>query len=236
MASVIRALAPLFSLALLSACATSGESSDGAKTGKDTGKDAGKDTGKDTSDTPEVTTKVAISAVQMIQDCPDEPDPEPPAGSVTADSIAPASPEPPAKGTSPGVVANRRIAGGGDFVQPCDQSTMQLTLESSAGGAVEVKAIRLLSDGKQVGELTSRKPTAWTDDAYSAWAQTLEAGEPTRASYKLSLPDWGAVEKAIEGESFGRMFTLEVDIEIDGELETMTSPEFPREQPHVIVT
>jgi hypothetical protein len=101
---------------------------------------------------------------------------------------------------------------------------------------IEIEAVRILSAGKPVGELKTRKPMIWTDSAYQPWDQTVAPGAPTKASYKLSMPSWSEVEKAIGESSYGHMFTLELDIAVDGEIRTVSSPEFPREQPHVIVT
>src|SRR5690606_30928760 len=127
---------------------------------------------------------------------------------------------------------------GGSFVQPCDQSTMQLSLEtdSEAPVTVEIKALRLAAKGKAIGTVESRKPTIWTDNRYAPWDQRLAPGEPSKVSYKLGLPDWAAVERAIEATSYGYMFTLEIDVAIDGEVQTVRSPEFPREEVHVIAT
>src|SRR5690606_20422206 len=102
--------------------------------------------------------------------------------------------------------------------------------------AVELRAVRLLSDGEQVGTLASRLPTRFVDNSYVTWDGQLEPGATAKVSYKLGMPDWSAVEDAIDGPSFKHMFTLEVDVVVAGELQTLQSSPFPREQPHVIVT
>jgi hypothetical protein len=126
----------------------------------------------------------------------------------------------------------------GSFRQPCDQSTVQLALEHGGDAAVpvEIKAVRILSKGKVVGTLHTRKPKIWANDTYEAWDQSVAPNTPTKVSYKLSLPEWSEVEKAIGQTSFGHMFTLELDVAVDGQVQTISSVEFPREEPHVIVT
>lgn len=221
---------------LLSACAATGGD---APASEDTARAKADDEPEAEEPPPaKLSINVAIASVQMIQDCPDPPEPSPAAG-------APASqpePMPPAadQERAPAQGAARKAGpGGGSFAQPCDQSTVQLTIkvEGETPQTMRIAAIRLLdSNGKSVGELSSRKPTAWVDQGYAPWDQTLTPGAELKASYKLGLPDWSAVETAIGGTSFGPMFKLEVDVEIGGELTTVQSPEFPREQPHVIVT
>ena len=64
----------------------------------------------------------------------------------------------------------------------------------------------------------------------------MPKGESIMASYRLAMPDWSAVDKAIGGSSYDHAFVLEVDVEIDGVATTVRSPQFNRERPHVIAT
>ncbi len=188
---------------------------------------------------------VAIASVQVIEDCPhqDKNDlPALPAGS-------PAAPEPPAADedvparparsmTETAAGAARR--GGGD-IDSCTQSTVQLafTGTTETPAAVRIVGTRLLrpDTNAKVGTLNVRKPKQWIDGSgYRPWDQTVPAGGSLKASYKLSMPNWAEVDKDIGKSSFGYMFILEVDVEIDGAVQTLTSPQFPREEPHVVVT
>ncbi|WP_106393479.1 hypothetical protein [Enhygromyxa salina] len=245
-------------LALVSACAATERDAKTGDADKSEVETAAKAEAGDEEPPPPVSAKIAISSVQMIQDCPDPPAPSPGAPSPGAPSPGAPSPQAPAPTepladesmAKPAAMPPRVDEGSGarfapgdapGFVQPCDQSNMQLTIEiAGASGQtavpVAVKAVRLLSKGRQVGELKSRKPSAWSEERYQPWDEQLSPGEALKASYKLGLPDWTAVEQAIGESSFGHMFTIEVDVEVDGRVETVVSPEFPREEPHVIVT
>jgi hypothetical protein len=184
-----------------------------------------------------VTTTISVASVQMIQDCPD-PEPEPSEAAAAAERAAPARAPSSGARAQPYRPGDEDVGGGRGFRQPCDQSTVQLALETDNEGpvAIEIKAVRISFEGKPVGELNARTPMVWTESAYQPWDQLVAPNTPTKASYKLSLPNWSKVEEAIGGSSYGPMFTLELDITVDGELRTVSSPEVPREMPHVIVT
>lgn len=224
-------------LAIASACTAAGGEAE--KPDNQPKVDSGTPEQPETPPVAATTTKITVASVQMIQDCPD-PEPEPaPADAPSAERAAPMPAQP-----APGAVARSQphqagdVAPGDSFRQPCDQSTVQLALETDGDApvTVEIKAVRILSKGKAVGELASRKPTLWRDNGYQPWDQTVAPGTPVKASYKLSMPSWSEVEQAIGTSSFGHMFTLEIDVAVDGQLQTVSSPEFPREEPHVIVT
>ncbi|KIG14642.1 hypothetical protein DB30_06521 [Enhygromyxa salina] len=225
-------------VSLVSACAATDTPNPSDKTKADSAKSSG-EVGDGGEQAPaKLAVKLAVASVQVIQDCPDPPEPAP--SGAAHDSPPPTEPmpaQPPAAGARADPGAAARKAGPG-FQQPCTQSTMQLTLavDGDAPQTVRIAAVRLLDkQGKVVGTLGSRKPSAWVDQGYAPWDETVGKGE-VKASYKLSLPDWNAVDTAIGQSSFGYMFKLEVDVEIAGEIHTVQSPEFPREEPHVIVT
>jgi hypothetical protein len=225
--------ATLLSLAL-SGCMTGGEKPPGDKP-ETTAR--GDDGGEPEVETPPAKpkAKVSVASVQMIQDCPDTEVEAPPSEGGSA------SQEKSASMPAPGAVAKRRsadVAEGDSFRQPCDQSTMQLAFEALGDQpvSVEIKAIRIMSDCKSVGEVASRKPKIFVDSVYQAWDQRVTPGGPVQASYKLAMPAWDKVETAIGKSSFGHMFTLEIDVAVDGTIMTVSSPQFPRDEPHVIVT
>ncbi len=168
----------------------------------------------------ELEIRVALSSVQLHQDCPD-PKPEPEA---VDDEVAKPSSMMPAKPTSPAATpkpAKRRRSATPGFApsrRACTQSTMQLSFTSEAEGVVTVavKEARLLSaeNKKVLGTLGTRGPTFWDDtDGYKAWDEALPKGA-LKASYKLGGPDWNAVEKSLDGvSSYGQMYVLEVDVD-----------------------
>ena len=191
--------------------------------------------------TPKVVVVVAqptIASVQLIQDCPDpkvaDAKVESPAVETMADAPMPA--QPPAQGAS---AASRSKPGPGGFQQPCTQSSMQVAFAGQGGASsqVEVKAVRLLSaDGESLGGMDSRLPTVWQAESYQPWDGVVAPNTDIKTSYKLSMPDWNAVEEKLGGTSFGPMFMLEVDVMIGDQLKTIKSPQFPRQQPAIIVT
>ncbi len=191
---------------------------------------------------PKEMATVTIASVQMVQDCPDPPDApaqptnEKPAASSQAVPMSPAlgdeSPARAARGAS--------ADGSAPFRQPCTQSAMQLSFTGQGPEAakVAIRGIRVLtSTGERLGTVQARKPTAWRDGGYQAWDEMLPADSDLKASYKLSVPNWSEVEAKLgDRNPFSTMFMLEVDVEIGGQMQTVRSPEFVREQPHVIVT
>lgn len=207
--------------------------------------------------------RAAIASVQMIEDCPNQNDgwrPPPvspgpaqapaaiaPAAAEAAADVAPpapGSPMPPAEG--PAASAARMApgaaiaGGGGTWVQPCTQSTLQIVFSGQGDrtSTVVIEKVRLLDPKRDdaVATLVAREPAAWTDGAYQSWNQTIGPKQEVKASYELSVPDWAEVEKQIGGGSYGAMFELEVDVKVDGELQRVRSAQFPREAPHVVAT
>jgi hypothetical protein len=189
---------------------------------------------------------VTIASVQMIQDCPEQ-DATPAAGPRPAPG-APAAPMPPA---DEGVRQDESRAARGASVagkpgyapirQPCTQSTMQLSFtgQGPTSAKVKIEAVRVLAaSGDELGTVNARLPTAWKQDGtYQTWDETIAPETDVKASYKLSVPNWNDVEAKLgDRNPFETKFVLEVDVEVGGELQTVRSPEFVREHPHVIVT
>ena len=192
--------------------------------------------------------KVAIASVTMVEDCPDPPPPAEPEPEMAEDAdkkpTEPAKEEMAAKAAEPaGDMAPGAAAyDGGGMPDFCEQSMMQLTLQGHEGEAapVKIEAVRLLqpSDKTVVAEIDARGPTVWDGTGtYAPWDESLKAGTEVKASYKLSVPNWSDVERKIGNvPSAGHMFVIEVDISVGGVKQTVTSPEFARREPEVVVT
>lgn len=87
-----------------------------------------------------------------------------------------------------------------------------------------------------LGKIPSRLATKWQDNRYVSWDQILPSEGKLRAAYKITPPNWGVVEKRLGRGSYQEMFTLEVDILIDGATTTIRSRPIPRQQPMAIPT
>ena len=178
----------------------------------------------DATPAPTSATNVAvasIASVQLVQDCPD------PKQEATK------SDKPDSK------MKAKRAKGYGALVQPCTQSNVQIafTGKGAAGGMVKIGAVRLMAaDGKELATLSVRMPSLWHDSSYQEWDGVLAADSDHKASYKISVPDWSAVETALGVSSYGQMYTLEVEIDIGGVATKITSPQFERAQPMMIKT
>lgn len=187
---------------------------------------------------PEVATVAAtasIASVQLNQDCPDaraQSKASPKNKSSASMAFAPSMLEPGPGGSAKGMSQPRSRNKKSRRRPPCTQSTLQLAFTGQQGesSVATVKAVRLKSaDGKDLGALATRMPTVWKDAGYEPWDGTIEPGTDLKTSYKISVPDWSAVEKTLGGRSYGKMYTVEVDVEIRGEVTTVTSAEFKRE-------
>ena len=129
---------------------------------------------------------------------------------------------------------------GSSFRQPCTQSTVQIAFNGQGDdpGKVRIKSIVVLKPGTDdvLGTVKARIPTAWKGGNYQPWDEVLAPKSDLKASYRISVPDWSALERKLGKGSYGNMFVLEVSLEIDGVEQIIRSPEFPREEPHVVVT
>ena len=198
-----------------------------------------------------VVSKASIASVQMIEDCP-QSDPAPPPPPAADEPPPPASPpaaepEKPAAGAMARPMRRAVPAGDiqhGDSFAPmptiCTQSTMQLNFSKDGveTDKVTIEDVRVLlpDSSDRVGTVQARKPTRWTGSKYEPWDETIPAGTEVKAAYRISVPDWGPIDKKVGGNSFGKMFIIEVDLTIGGQTQTIRSPQFPRERPHVVVT
>lgn len=167
----------------------------------------------------------SIASAKLAQDCPDPK----PASAANADVPKAGAP-----------ARRSRRKGSGSFRQPCTQSSVQIAFSKTgeSGANVVLKEVRLLSaDGQNLAPLAVRMPTRWSEQGgYEAWDGMLAPNAEEKASYKLSLPDWSAVEKNLGKSSYGAMFMLEVDVDIAGTVSTIRSPQFERSRPQIIRT
>jgi hypothetical protein len=171
--------------------------------------------------------EIAIASVTMVEDCQD----------TEAEAAKPSLDEA-AEDMEMGAVAYD----GGSFEQPCEQSTLQLSITGHEGDpiAVTIDAVRLLRPDTKatLADLKTRLPTAWNGKgAYERWDGQLSGRAELKASYKLSVPSWSDVDEQLDGDSsVGHMFVLEVDVTVGGKMRTVTSPEFTRREPEMIET
>ena len=198
---------------------------------------------------PVAAVTVAVASVQLIQDCPDpaaEARPaaaDVPAAGAAADA-APAMPAPGAAQAKMGAGASAaRMAPGSNWKPPCTQSTMQLALRNPGkqDATLRVEAVRLVDAGskKVLGPVAVRKPSVWSaEGTYRPWDEKVSVGVDLKIGYRLGEPDWAQVEKTLGSgvNTYAQPFVLEVDVSIDGTRQTVRSPEFVREQVHMIAT
>jgi len=172
--------------------------------------------------------KTAVASVQFLEDCPD-PHEEEPARSAAK--------------VAPGAAMQGDSLDGHGPVHQCTQSTMQLSFENTSerDGTVHITGVRILDakGSRELGKVAARKPSVWNaEGTYQRWDQVVPAGGTRKVAYRLGDPDWSLVQRAI-GESediYAYPLVLEVEVEVDGKAMTVRSPQFTREQVHVIVT
>ena len=113
-----------------------------------------------------------------------------------------------------------------DYRPHCDQTSMQLSLrasgpEGTSSTTVKIKRIELLdSDGDFLALLSARAPTRWDGASYTAWNQTVDAGQTLAASYSLSSPNW---EKLTGGrwQAHTKSFQLRVTLTVGSKNRTV---------------
>lgn len=122
----------------------------------------------------------------------------------------------------------------------CTQSRVQLSIESDGDEAQSfaIRAVRLkkAEGGDVLGTMTTREPTVWDDSKYKPWDESIGAGASVKVGYALGDPDWAKVGKALGGSTWGPMYIVEIDVEIDGRTQTVASPKVPRDEPINVVT
>ncbi|MBA2542187.1 MAG: hypothetical protein H0V17_21280 [Deltaproteobacteria bacterium] len=106
----------------------------------------------------------------------------------------------------------------------CDQTSMQLSLRATGGTGsttVKIKKVELLdSHGNFLADLSARAPTRWDGASYTAWNQTVDAGQTLAASYSLSSPNW---EQLTGGrwQAHTRSFQLRVTLTVGSKNHTV---------------
>ncbi len=229
---------------LLSACATH---DDGAKQPEGSASTAAPMKPVGLTPEPVAAITVAVASVQLIQDCPDPAAEATPADvPATGADAAPAMPAPGAAlqaSARMALGAAGKMAPGSNWTPPCTQSTMQLALRNpgKSDATLRVEAVRLVDAGskKVLGPVAVRKPSVWSaDGVYRAWDEEVPVGVDLKIGYRLGEPDWAQVETALGSgvNLYAQPFVLEVDVAIDGTRQTVRSPEFVREQVHMIAT
>jgi hypothetical protein len=122
---------------------------------------------------------------------------------------------------------------------PCTQSTVQLAFRGQGAepAKVAIKAVRLLSEGGDVlATLQARLPSTWANNEYKPWDEVLPANGDLDAGYKLSIPDWNAIAETTKEPTEGKIFMVEIDVEVAGQASTIRSAQFERAQPMQIRT
>jgi hypothetical protein len=120
---------------------------------------------------------------------------------------------------------------------------MQLALRNpgEADATLRVEAVRLVdvASKRALGPVVVRKPSVWSPDGtYRPWDERVPVAADLKVGYRLADPDWGKVQETLGAGTnvYAQPFVLEVDVSIDGVRQTVRSPEFVREQVHMIAT
>lgn len=103
----------------------------------------------------------------------------------------------------------------------CKQSSIQLAVTAAEGTdstKLAVKSVELmLTDGKSLGMLEARSPSVWSDgDGYSAWDETVEAGQDLSVSYAVTQPDWSQVD-----DRRSQTYTMKAVVSVAGADQTL---------------
>lgn len=169
---------------------------------------------------PQVTVSAAIASASLANDCP-APRSEAPGAARCA---------PPPDG---GALYDSAC---GSF---CQQTSLQLTFTVAAVAGqspgdvvnpVTITGVRLLDSatGAPLDALTPREPRRWEGSQYVTWDNTLRGLGETRASYKLSAPDWNTIGRGNTWSTYGRAFRLEVTVTVGGQSFVLRSGELMR--------
>mgnify|MGYP000843888076 CR=1 FL=1 len=103
------------------------------------------------------------------------------------------------------------------------------------------EAVRLVDVGTKrvLGPIAARKPSVWSEQGtYKPWDEQVAVGAELKIGYRLAEPDWVKVGETLGAgvNLYAQPFVLEVDVSIDGVRQTVRSPEFVREQVHMMAT
>lgn len=181
----------------------------------------------------EVLVDVAVGSVLLERDCPDPAAADSPAPT----SVAPPASKRPASRISPGVTAPgvRRQPGVAVTSRTCRQSTLQITFDNRGANPAKVSIVEVtmrdVETDQVVATLPSRWPSKWSDadNAYTKWDESVAATTSARTSYRIKPPSWTAVEAKLGGKpSRGRVYEVDVSLQVDGAPATARSAEFTR--------
>ena len=180
----------------------------------------------------EETVTVAVASVQLQDDCPT------PAAKVGAGARAESAPS-----LRPTEVGSAGDVPRGDVSQPfggCVQSEVQLSIVSEDSKALpfSIRSVRLRKseDTATIETMQARAPRIWGGSTYGTWDESIAAGSTLNVRYALGAPDWAAVERVLGGRSWDQLYVVELQVEVAGRLQTITSPLAPREAVEVMVT
>jgi hypothetical protein len=170
---------------------------------------------------PQVNVTAAIASASLANDCPSVDGGSP--GAARCAAIRPAG---------DGGAADEACGG------YCRQTSLQITFTVTAvGGApvdfvnpVTITAVRFLDSatGASLDALTPREPQRWEGAQYVAWDSTLRGFGETRASFKLSAPDWNRIGSGNTWSTYGRAYRLEVTVVVNGQTLVLRSGELMR--------
>lgn len=157
---------------------------------------------------------VEVASVSLADDCPD----------VAVAEAAGDQPDRPSVQSSSVACAPGYDCHGGSRRSSCEQTTMQLSIKAAASATtIQIKRVELLDrTGKQVGVLTPRRPTRWTDGGeYLPWNEQVASQQQLTASYALSAPNWDDVPG---GKDAAAPYRVRVTIAIGDEERTFDKP------------
>ena len=127
---------------------------------------------------------------------------------------------------------------GGDCDGPCCGSLCQqssVTLAIAADGlegplAFRVRSVTLLdASGAALSTLRADTPRRWDDaEGYVGWDEQVGVPSEQQVLYDLHDLDWSGIT-----DSYSRTYRLRLEVEIGGEVRTLTSEETTREAPIV---
>ena len=125
----------------------------------------------------------------------------------------------------------------------CIPSEVQLLITSKDSEALPfaIRAVRLRKGaGGEVGgpieTMKARMPGIWKGSTYVGWDESIAPGTAMNVRYSLGAPDWAAVEKILDGSSWGPLYVVEFEVEVGGRLRTISSPRTPRAAVEEMVT
>lgn len=121
----------------------------------------------------------------------------------------------------------------------CRQTNLQITFTVASIGTpppfepalpLSITSVRLIDQatGAELDTLTPREPQRWEGAQYVPWDNTLRGYGETRASYKLTAPNWNRIGSGNTWSTYGRAFRLEVTVSVNGQTLVLRSGELMR--------